>query len=70
MFGQIKYAMFIVASALLVACGGPSPEDAKKLGFDSVVEMKEIQAKGFPNKTLYINAENQRIEAEDNELAP
>lgn len=39
--------------ALLLSACGPSLDDAKKLGFDSVEEMKQIQSLGYQNKDLW-----------------
>jgi hypothetical protein len=48
---QILFIGF-TAAFLLTACG-PSQQDAEKLGFANVPEMKEIQAKGFQTKEAY-----------------
>ena len=48
----IKIYFAVILLALLAACGGESGE-AKKLGFASVDEMKEIHAQGWHTKYQY-----------------
>lgn len=51
--GVFKAIQFIfiglIAVMLLTACG-PSEQDAKRLGFANVADMKDLQAKGFKTK--------------------
>lgn len=44
-----KVAGCVFAALFLIACG-PNLEDAKKLGFESLEEMKDLQAQGYPTK--------------------
>lgn len=46
---NIKLTITIISMVFLSACG-PSDQDAKKLGFTNVEEMKTLQAKGFATK--------------------
>lgn len=53
---MITNGKYVIAAAFLVllsACG-PNLEDAKKLGFDSVEEMKELQTQGFKTKDQWL----------------
>ena len=48
-----KLLILIVFFFTLTACGNPEDE-AKKLGFTDVAEMKALQAKGFKNRKDYV----------------
>lgn len=48
----LKNGLSVISLALLTACGGESDE-AKKLGFSSADEMKEIHAQGWHTKEQY-----------------
>jgi hypothetical protein len=41
-----KYSILLTAVFLLTACG-PSIKEAKELGFESIEQMKELQARGY-----------------------
>lgn len=43
---SIKYSLLLTAVLILTACG-PSIKDAKELGFESIEQMKELQARGY-----------------------
>ncbi len=60
MRADIKSFLVAVCVSLLVGCG-PSLEDAKKLGFESVDEMKSLQAQGFKNKSEYGESEAKKL---------
>lgn len=53
-----------IATVLLTACG-PSEKDAQQLGFTNVVEMKQLQAKGFKTKEEYDVAEAKKLGFQD-----
>ena len=50
MFKTIQILIIGVITALILTACGQANEDAKKQGFASADEMKEIQAKGFKSK--------------------
>jgi hypothetical protein len=56
----LKYALAATLFMLLVGCG-PSLEDAKKLGFDSVDEMKALTAQGFKTKNDWLEEEAKKL---------
>lgn len=53
MISSGKYLATTALLVLLTACG-PNLEDAKKLGFDSVEEMKKLQTEGFKTKEEWL----------------
>jgi hypothetical protein len=53
MTNLIKLAAAIILTVLISACGGGEADEAKKLGFASVDEMKDIHAKGWHTKARY-----------------
>ncbi|BDW12324.1 hypothetical protein PSHI8_24080 [Polynucleobacter sp. SHI8] len=53
MFKTIQILFVSLTAAILLTACGPSQQDAEKLGFANVPEMKEIQAKGFQTKEAY-----------------
>lgn len=73
MVSTMKYFVSAAFLLLLSACG-PSLEDARKSGFDSVEEMKKLQAEGFKTKGEWIakvkaDEEAARKIQEENEAA-
>jgi excinuclease UvrABC ATPase subunit len=52
-FKTIQILLVGLISVLFLTACGPSQQDAEKLGFANVAEMKEIQAKGFQTKEAY-----------------
>jgi hypothetical protein len=60
MTNLIKLAAAIILTVLISACGGGEADEAKKLGFASVDEMKDIHAKGWHTKARYEEDEAKR----------
>jgi hypothetical protein len=52
----IKFTLAIVSLAFLVGCG-PNIDDAKKLGFESVEQMKDLQSRGYKTKKDFLELE-------------
>ena len=61
---SIKYTLLLTISILMIACG-PSLRDAEELGFDSVEQMEELQARGYKTMKDYSDyQESVRLAAE------
>lgn len=56
MFKTIQILFIGLTATLLLAACGPSEQEAKKIGFSSVAEMKDLQAKGFKTKNDYVKS--------------
>jgi hypothetical protein len=52
-FKTIQIIFIGLTAALLLTACGPSEQEAQKLGFTNVAEMKELQSKGFKTKSEY-----------------
>jgi hypothetical protein len=65
---SIKNVLFITLFSLLAGCG-PSIGDAKKLGFESVEQMKTLQARGFKTMKDYLDHEESLRLAEEKAAA-
>jgi len=61
---SLKYVLAAVTLSLIAACG-PNLGDATKLGFESVEQMKKLQANGFKTMDDFIVAESKRLGFDD-----
>jgi len=64
----LKYILTVVSIILLTACA-PDIDDAKKLGFDSVEQMKNLQSRGFKTKKDFLDYEESVRLAEEKAAA-
>jgi len=53
MFKTTQILFIALLSSFLLSACGPSEQEAQKLGFTNVAEMKELQSKGFKTKSEY-----------------
>jgi hypothetical protein len=65
---SIKCSLLLTAALLLTACG-PSLRDAKELGFESIEQMKELQARGYKTMKDYLDYEESVRLAEEKAAA-
>jgi hypothetical protein len=56
MFKTTQILFIALLSSFLLSACGPSEQEAKKIGFSSAAEMKDLQAKGFKTKNDYVKS--------------